>query len=259
MKSRKRSKEVYADKHPFDLPRSIAKALKNSVDTHAVEVSDGAEGIKYLWLYFSSDGTARGPGGQQKELGADEWLNILDEAASLGVECVLACVATPLADQSNALSLCQWAQDIHDMSVGVFIHSGRMGKDDVEVLAKLKCEKTCLFLREECADDAAHATEQGINVCSGSVTPEDHTPPCDLPEDMLCVGPDGSLYTCGLVLGHEKFKLGNALATPLRQVVDDDSLPRTVPHDAPYEEHKCDACPPIMAKRVMEFGKQKAP
>ena len=138
------------------------------------------------------------------------------------------------------------------MMVGLYVYGGRLGESDLHELTKLDIDKMCLFVDGERVGAMDFVEEKGIKVCSADVSHEDHSPPCQMPENMVCVASEGSLYTCGLVLGDERFNLGNVFEKPLQRVFDDKSLPHTVPADIPHAEHqKCTACPPLMVKRVL--------
>jgi len=259
MKAKKELGNVHNVINQFDLPKSISKALKQCVISHAQDAEQEPDQVKYLWLCLSPEEPLDSPEDSPREMSSEEWLDILDEAASLGAKCLLLCVKPPLANYPKVMSLCQWAQDVHNMMVGIFVYDGLLDEADLDQLVELDSERMCVFARQERLGDLSNVTERGLKLCSGSVTAEDHTPPCDLPEteNMVCVGPEGNLYTCGLVLGSAKFNLGNALDKPLRSVVDDKSLPRRIPREVRQVRHGCDGCPPIMAKRVMELDKER--
>jgi len=215
--------------------------------------------VKYLWLYVENASRASDDKrANARALQLDDWLNVVDEAASLGAHCVIVCVQAPLGQYPDLWRLCQWAQTPHDMMVGLYSGGTTFEDVDIEAIKLLDLSRLCLFVDKKYVKTVKKAVaHEGIAVCSADVDHEEHAPPCSMPEDIICVGAEGNLYTCGLVLGNEEFNLGNVFEKPLHAVVEDDSLPRHVPADVPHNGQKsCTACPPLMAERVMRQGAQ---
>ena len=236
---------------PFRLPRIIGKSLKRCSEAFYEQDLTEQECVKYLWIYVGSPAAGNTRHATADALELDEWLNVIDEAASLGAHCVLVSAQTPLESCAYLWHLCQWAQDTHDMMVGLYAHGAQLTEQDIEAMEQLNLTKMCLFVDQEHLDEAEAAVQKRVTVCPADVEPQEHRIPCELPEDIICVSADGTLYTCGLVLGDPRFSLGNVFDRPLFTIVDDDSLPRTVPVDVPHNNRRdCSGCPPLMLRRV---------
>ena len=63
---------------------------------------------------------------------------------------------------------------------------------------------------------------------------------------------DGSLFTCGLVLGEEHYRLGRIQDGSLRDVMENESLPHQIAQTSAFPENHCDGCPPLVARHVLE-------
>jgi len=60
------------------------------------------------------------------------------------------------------------------------------------------------------------------------------------------------MYTCGLVLGHDAYRLGNFFERKLETVMTDDSLPHVIPEGVSKAHHQCNGCPPLMVRRMQQ-------
>ncbi len=240
--------------NPFELPQGITKRLHEFLRKQG----RGNERVKYLWMYVSDSGVSVSAGEPDRVLGLEEWLNVIDEAASLGAEWVVICVGAKLSGHPEVWQIAEWAQNGHNMFVGVHVADTELSDDDLKAIQNLEAEKTHLLVSGQAFDALKHLEDEGISVAIADMTADDHTPPCDYPESMVCVGPRGHLYTCGLVLGNEKFCLGSVLERDLKRVVDDESLPHVVPRSVCWQEHGCDACPPFMVERLLSKQRERA-
>jgi radical SAM protein with 4Fe4S-binding SPASM domain len=187
---------------------------------------------------------------EHKVLTREEWLTLIDETASIGVEYVIICLGKGISHFPALWDICHWAQSAHHTFVGLHLCEGALDAEARAELEKLDPKLTWLCLPVSDEAGRAYAAQRGITLCSSEVTEEDHTPPCDMPEQMVFVGPDGVLYTCGLVLGNDQFCLGKAMEKSLDAVFADDELPHTIPPDTDWARGRCNACPPIMVKRA---------
>lgn len=236
----------------FDLPRTISKEIRQCA---AVRETDGVSPgtIRYLWLNIA-DHAANAQ--EQNEIvpmmNADDWLNIIDEAASLGVSCVVICTGDALHNNPDLWAICDWAQRVHGLDVGIHARCTAVRPEEIEELQRLDHAHTWLFVSREDYRHLRDLERENIHVRIADVCREDHEPPCDMPEGLVFVAPDGNLYTCGLVIGNEQYRLGHIMERPLNHVVDDPSLPRFVPKSVPYHENGCAGCPPILAKRMVD-------
>ncbi|HOZ47430.1 MAG TPA: hypothetical protein PLO37_13800 [Candidatus Hydrogenedentes bacterium] len=236
----------------FELPRSIARELKRCVESHGIETGPANEAIEYLWINVSNQGMPRREDLEPERgpMSLEKWLNVVDEASSLGVHCLLVCAGECLSDHPDIWPICQWAQDAYGMMVGIHTRSRGFGEDEIRHLRALDLRRMCLFVAADCVEKLRYLTEDyGIGLCVADVGEEERSGPCTMPECMVFVGPEGRVYTCGLVFGERNYCLGSVLDRRLSQIVDDQSLPHVVV-DHP-KGCSCDACPPIMARRVM--------
>lgn len=241
------------DDHPFSISKNVSERLKSCVSQRSKCCAENGT-VEYLWLYLDSEpGRISTKDDERPQLSVDEWLNVVDEASSLGVRWLILCVGGTLAEHPEAGRICQWAQSIHDMRVGLYFGSAPLGARDQEQLEAYFDPQNTYVLAQSAPQDISAAleelgfvfweTESAVDVSHAS---------CDIPEHMICVGPRGTLYTCGLVLGDERFSLGNVHEQELHQVVGNESLPHVVPGDVRCFEDGCEHCPPLIAQRFAE-------
>jgi hypothetical protein len=247
-----RSESALCEGDMFELPRTIAAQLRKCVEAASEQVVPRRQAAKYLWIDLAGEGGSRTP---HEPMGArkpalEEWLNIVDEAASVGVHWLVICGGTHLSAHPETWSICRWAQNAHGMDVGIHTHAQVLSASEMDHLARLGPGHTWLFVRSEHIAGMREAEARGVKVCASDVEECDQAPPCDLPLDMVYAGPQGVLYSCGLVLDDDRFCFGHISERPLDQVLNDTVTSRHVPAWVPYRKHACDACPPIMAKRM---------
>lgn len=216
------------------------------------------EEIKYLWISFCGDDAAANAAAgavaesvstspARRSLNADEWKNVVDEAASLGVRVMAVCVGAGLTRSQDLWDVCQWAQKTHEMNVALFI------ADDFDLsllldFSKLNPGRTRLLVPQSRIEETQPFTDSGITVCVADVSHDEHPMPCNGSRSMVFVGGDGKLYPCGLVSGSEQYLLGDVLEDPLAPICRNDTLPWLVADT--YNQTGCDACPNIMDKRM---------
>lgn len=244
MTSRKRWHSIYTEENPFALPRAVSGELSRCCKEHPGEV---CASVKYLWIHLpGADSTAV----SERALSQDDWMNVLDEAASIGVKSVIVSVGSPLHRVPQLVPLCQWAQTAHEMIVGIHAYV-RLAPGDTATLTQLDAGKTRVFVDGEHIEFARFVEQLGIPLyCADGLHDHEEQPRCDLPSTMTCVGPEGTMYTCGLVLGQEQFSLGHIFGRTLTSVIKDNSLPHEIPAGASTRSHRCNGCPPLMAKKM---------
>jgi hypothetical protein len=215
------------------------------------------ETIQYLWVHLADEvfipPQFRNGSASEKDLSLEEWYNVIDEAASLGAESVILSIGAPLAQKPEVWPICEWAQNVHDMRVGIYVSNGQITEDDVRRMAQLNKDKTRLFVDSTDLDRLRYADEQyGIQLCiADGFGPDEPQTECHLPESMSCVCSKGKLYTCGLVLGNQRFHMGHINRKRLDGVMTDESLPHSIPEGAvPASPNRCNACPPLMERRM---------
>jgi hypothetical protein len=250
--SRKRWQNVYADSNPFALPQAVLKRLGECCRQGG---RDGTDAVQYLWLHLPDPNNANDAPFRLDEarhhLTLDEWLDIIDESASIGTATLIISVGVPFTEQPLLAALTEWAQVTHDMLVGVHRYGGPLMSGDAEVLQKLNPRRTRLFVDAEYLASADAVEANGIRVYSAEGHEEETVSHrCELPSTMTCVDSGGHMYTCGLVLGKEKYGLGHFFDRKLASVIKDDSLPHVIPEGLSEEKHRCNGCPPLMAQRL---------
>lgn len=233
---------------PFHLIREIRKRIRHSNEAHGGGVSPR---VKYLWMHVTSNGIDYGTAGS---LTTGHWLNVVDEAAALGVQWIVIGWEASPGNASGIWSVCRWAQDNYDCHVGIHLLKGELRPGDVESLLSLNRGLTHVLVDQCRIDSVRNLARHGIDICDADVSLIHRTGTCTLPDDMVCVGPQGKLYTCGLVLGNESFCLGSVFDRAFSHVVTDQSLPHHVPEYIARDDnhHSCNACPPLMVGRLLQ-------
>lgn len=235
---------------PFLLAKDVRAKLKTCCGG-----AHTAEKIEYLWIHASHEGIGGRPG--TLPLGdrlpsLDHWLNVVDEAASLGAKWLMLTLHSSLADSPDAVKLCQWAQDAHGMGIAIHTTASTLTESDQEALATLDLSQVRLFVNAEALEAMKPLESRGIQVRLAEIR---HAGPaqssgCAMPQNMLYVNAKGELYTCGMVNGNTNFRLGDIYSRPFGSVVDDPCLRHSIPAETPYEDHGCDGCPPLLAKSL---------
>ena len=246
MKTRQRWRDLYEQAHPLSLPKAIHEELRHAVR----DGKHSGKGVRHLWIVLSKEGVCTNHG-RCEDMDDDMWLNLVDEAAGLGVSSVLISVGTDLAERPEVWNICHWAQKTHDMLVGLHL------TDDIEAgelapVRELNSENTFLFVYSGRIDRYRPiAKDLGIRVFeSDGLEDGAEQRHCTLPSQMACVGGVGKLYTCGLVLDNDSFELGDARGDRVDHALNSDELPHSVPAGTSTEPHRCDGCPPLMEERM---------
>lgn len=242
--------------NPFTLPKRIAQGL--ALAFRNPPHSKSATALKYLWLYVNEEGNLRPKDADASShtLEIDDWLNTIDESAALGLEWIIISVGASLSSCDSIWEIGRWAQDVHGLNVGFHITSPDLSEQEIEHLLALDPKKTHLIADESHLESLRPLEARGLQICRSNVHADERGSPCFNPEGIACVGNDGALFSCGLVLRDEDFALGNVHEQRLETVMNDDTLPHNVPDTTDYSLHRCSACPPLVAKHVAE--KQKA-
>lgn len=233
----------------------VARALQEAASSGARVAERGgsrSEPIHYLWLHVCGEGLSGGGDKQGKTgLSLDEWLNVVDEAAALGARSVIVSAGEQLDTHAEIWNICQWAQDVHGMSVGVYVYGKGLplSPNDLRALEGLDAGKTRLFVDGADLGEVQAVVDMGVPVYNAdAIQSADERRPCQLPHSMTCVGSEGNLYTCGLVLGEENYRLGNVCEKRLDLIMSDRSLPHEIPQGIHREPRRCNACPPLMER-----------
>ena len=238
---------------PFEIPKRVAKEIEAG-RTHMAGDRVDARPLRYIWIYVTEAGLRQDGERPRSEeaLGLDGWLNVIDESASLGAEWMMVHVGTSLSQVPYIWRICAWAQEIHGLRVGLHLTSNCLSEDDIERLSRLDPESTYIVADKAHIASLRFLESKGIRLCEANVRAAEHDTYCTKPEEMACVGADGRLFSCGLVLGDERYAMGNYRDRTLRDVRADRSLPHAVPDTSAFPLSGCDACPPLMAMHVLE-------
>jgi hypothetical protein len=245
MKSKIYWERKAAETDPFVLARRVAKGMERA----GQEPSPGP--LKYLWLFVTDRGvhhnldTFR----ERPRLGREDWLNVIDEAAAYGAEWLIIYAGSSLSTVPEIWELCSWAQETHGLKVGINLDDDTLSREDRRALLKLEFDKTFIIAPHGVLERFRDLETGGIRLCEANISREERTP-CTKPEAMACVGPDGQLFSCGLVLGEREYGLGHAYDRSIDSVLRDESLPHAVPEEHAYPQGGCDGCPPLMAERI---------
>lgn len=241
---------IHGGRDPFQPARRIAKLIRSASKEALAPKQPPDATIKYIWIHVTGDGLQHEPA-PKETLTTEDWLNIIDESAALGAEWLVIYVGTTLAQHPEVWQLCEWAQTTHGLRVGLHLSNPCLSENDIEHLGRLNLKETYLIAEEKTLESLHFLSTLGVQLCDSKVCVEDHDWPCRSPEDMACVAPDGTLYSCGFVLGNDDFTLGDAREKILSGVMNDSSLPRTIDTATLPHNHGCDACPPRIAKRII--------
>lgn len=229
-------------KQLFALPRRISANLRKC----ATNASDDGlpEDVKYLWATYRSD--------EEGALDVDAWLNVVDEAASLGLEFIVFSVEGRLHEQPGLWQVCKWAQDTYGLKVGVHVYHGDLREEEVEAFKQLDLANARLYVGRQYIDSLRGLESDGVQLSVAD--PEgskraNQAPCCDLPRQMLYVDSKGIMYTCKYVQDNQNFCVGHFCSRTFKNVVDDPERPTVVPENVPHNSHGCDGCPPIVEMR----------
>ena len=239
-------------RRPFDLARRVLDTLSHVF--HNPAATPSTDTVKYIWLHIDKDGISQGAvPGESKPLDLDAWLNVIDESSALGAEWLLIHAKSPLTELPDVWPICRWAQELHDMRVALHLESPDLSPADIENIEGLDARKTILVIDRKELETLQSRAPGEIRVVEANIGPDDRPLLCTNPEKLTCVAPDGALFCCGLHLGDERYAFGELDARPLKDIMQDDTLPHTVPDTSRYPLHACDGCPPLMAKHLAEM------
>lgn len=238
---------------PFEVPKRVAKGVEACRSGMAGDRAV-ARPLRYIWIYVTEAGLHQDGEHPQSEdvLGLDGWLNVIDESASLGAEWMMVYVGASLSQVPYIWQVCAWAQDVHELRVGLHLTSNCLSEDDIERLSRLDPERTYLVADKAHIASLRFLESKGIRLCEANIRATERDTCCTKPEEIACVAADGRLFSCGLVLGDERYAMGDSQHGTLRDMKEDESLPHAVLDTTAFALSGCDACPPLMAMRVLE-------
>jgi len=252
----KRWGSVYGKDNPFSLQQSVLQGLRACAKAH----KPGDNGpVKFIWFCLCGEGCAccadaarqrdASNSAPKRPLAFEEWLAILDESAGLGATAAVLSIGDGWPSGLKLWEFCDWAESAHGMSMGIHLAKRALTEHECAGADVLSRCKTCFFVDEGLSDAMRFVEEMGFRLVSLSYEKNAHvTPECTLPQAMTCVGSDGHLYTCGIVMQEPQYNLGNFFDKKLAAVMTDPGIPHTVPEDICKTHGKCDGCPPLMTK-----------
>jgi radical SAM protein with 4Fe4S-binding SPASM domain len=237
--------EAYGEDDPFNLPRQIRQKLKGCLERNGAYPN----GITYLWAHVSDAGFAQPETAPERNVHPtlEEWLNVIDEAAALGVNWLVLSLNTGLSAAEETGEICRWAQETHAMNVGIHVLSGELNAKDIAILNRLDPRKTRIIVKQHLMDTLAHLEEKGVKLMAADPQPYGVKPDCQGPARMVFVDPHGHLYTCGLVEGNQQYHLGSIYEDSFHSVMYDPGLPHKLCDEDHIVAEGCDGCPSLVA------------
>lgn len=238
-----------SERDPFRASRSIRGEIADAARRASTRFG-GREGVEYLWIHLARKDCP--PDAEHHPLELEAWLNIIDEAATLGTNWVVVYVGCDLDAYPDVWELSRWAQQTHEMRVAFHYTGHTLDEPHVQALNRLDTGRTYLFV-DQCRVEQIRATQSlKVGVVGATLPEHARQSNCTSPGNIACVHTDGSMYCCGLVVGDDKFAMGDARARPLVDVVHDDTLPRAVQDTEKYPLQGCDGCPSHLSHIVFE-------
>lgn len=236
---------------PFDLPRRISEGIADCRKKIEGRRSESPT-VRYIWIYLTDQGLrhGHGPSPCDSTLSIDDWLNIIDESATLGAEWMMLYVGASLSQCPLVWRMCEWAQNTHQLNVGLHLSCNCLSEDDIERLTQLDKDRTYLVADASAMNGLQLLKDRGVQICQSDLHLGERMTRCTKPADIACVGPDGNMFSCGLVLGEKEFALGDARARGLGEVIADNSLPHAIDDTTRYREEGCHGCPSLVESHL---------
>jgi radical SAM protein with 4Fe4S-binding SPASM domain len=235
---------------PFDLPKRITQGIERCRKN--AEGDRGADpAVRYIWIYLTGDGLRQSrDSASAAKLSLEEWLSVIDESAALGAEWMVVYVGASLSETPEIWRLCEWAQDVHELNVGLHLTDGSLTEEDIGHITGLDAKSTYLVADESALPSLRFLEERGLHLCKAN----NHFPGgmkrCNRPANLACVGASGRLFSCGLVIGDQEYQLGDYRDRRLDDIMTDDALPHAVTDVQRHPKGGCDGCPPLIAEAL---------
>lgn len=222
----------------FELPRKIIREVRACASTAADQPTGD---IFYLWLQMSA-------GTPAVAVAREQWLNVIDEAASVGVNWLVISMGDSIKNLEVTEAMCRWAQETHQMTVCLHTTMPEPHPTLRSALLSLPSSETYLLVEPSVEGAFAEFKSAGIQVALASQDTPEAPSACDYPCKMVYVDACGSLYTCGLVAGEREFFLGSVFSGSLEHIVHHPGLPHSVDALDTRPKDGCSGCPPLVAK-----------
>lgn len=233
------------------LPGCLSSRLQQARVTGTTTPSSSQ--IHYIWLHVTKDGIIESHEAPQSTvLSLNDWLNIVDESASLGAQWMIIHVDTCLKSDSDVWRICAWAQEVHGICVGLHLDHDCMNEVSLAPIHHLKQDKTFVVADNNAVEALNFLSEKGYCICASNIGSEDRMLPCEHTESIVCAGADGVMFCCGMVVGEESYRLGNVQADPVNEAMRKHQSLKPILMNQEREGHSCNGCPPFMVQRFKE-------
>jgi hypothetical protein len=209
----------------------------------------------YIWLHVTENGITRAPttAGEPGML-LNDLLNLIDESATHGASWMILFMDSKVDPESDIWKLCSWAQEIHEIKIGIHLKEEHILTWDSIPLNRFDKSDTFFMADESLLDSGSLMSfkEQGYTVCRANITDTDRDIPCSNTESIICAGVDGIMYCCGLVRGDSAYETGTIRSDTINQAMQNKANLQPLPSSLRNTQHGCDGCPPIVAQRFYE-------
>lgn len=242
------------DEALFGLPQKFRRKIREC----AKEVEkQHTPDVVFLWVCVGDSGLKPGVKGQQDErqlLTQQEWLTVVDEAASLGANWFVLSFGVSLSECDDIWEVCKWAQDVHGMMVGLHVKTAKLMRRDVEKIKQLNLKKTRILARKGALSRLKLREDEKKELIIWSANPQEdgERPNCQGPTRMIFVNAQGMLYTCGLVEGNDAYRMGHVFDHKMKRIMADQNLPHHVHEELHYVTPECDGCPALIVNYFSE-------
>jgi len=238
----------------FYLPKSLNHKIKECAKR---EKAASVTQVVFLWTCVNETGLKQGIKGEKvakKPLSKQEWLTVVDEAASLGANWFVLSFSAPLSACGEIWDVCKWAQDVHEMLVGLHIKTSKLTRRDVTLIQQLNLTKTRILARKGALSRLVLREDEkkSLVVWTANPQPDGERPNCQGPMRMIFVDANGVLYTCGLVAGNASYRMGHVFDAKLKHIITDPKLPHHVHEGIHYITPECDGCLALIANYFSE-------
>ncbi|HDP35384.1 MAG TPA: hypothetical protein ENN29_09775 [Candidatus Hydrogenedentes bacterium] len=238
----------------FHLPKTLKQKIRECARG---EKANSASKVFFLWACVTEKGLKQGvkkTKGKAKKLTKQEWLTVVDEAASLGANWFVLSFGAPLAECGDIWDVCKWAQTAHGMMVGLHVKGSHLTRRDLSYIKALDLRKTRILARKGALRRIKLTGDEKESLIVWTANPqaEGERPNCQGPSRMIFVNANGELYTCGLVEGKAEYRMGHVFDRKLGGIISDLDLPHHVDEEIHYVTPECDGCPALIANYFSE-------
>lgn len=211
--------------------------------------------IHYIWLHITPKGITKKNSQQDTApLALNDWLNLIDESAALGAKWMILYFEAHLTQNTDIWKICAWAQQIHNIRVGLHIQAPFIPDWDFAALKQLDQVLTFIVADQTTLPELTHLHDQGYTLCHANITQDDRTLPCTHTHSIVCAAADGVMFRCGLVIGNQAHQLGHIRTHTIQNATTQPDPQPVTAHAAP-KNATCDGCPPIIVQRYTQQQK----